>query len=926
MASGRLNIDGPALYEAIVARETQFSRNKRNSSKRPLSGLKASDPRVKVIDAQEGARLVATSQIKSGFMGAYSFELTSISAQPVKHSYVMDVEPDSLDADEFMERSSTEDGENATTFTLLMEHAAWNPDSYTRLDWLLTGTQQQQLHLLSTERAKRRDIAYYRRPQSQQLANAQLKALPFSRTCIISPKANAREPDFDVLGGGAANNRLLLSQGYMCSYVVCLEASESIKSGETIIADTPESMLAPTTADEQRPVYLVPVKLPPNASESQIGQLVLALFNHNEQYNPNDLLTRLICDLAPLIISASTSSVPIESSFARYYKSQAFYTKWFQALDSGQMQLPPTDVSPGLSYDLIVNQYGQHVAQFLANSNSNPIQVVEFMKNLVHQNRTRIDAGGFARLGKRLYRAAHINFFLSDQQRTEIYRTIYDEKNQLFSIEPEQQQQQKQHDAVVWKERALWLAASNRLLIVPLLGKTNVLYRDALYFMDDCSAKLPRLDMRSYNEMVIYQGNGVPRLLQPFREFVGRILVLELDDYHKHSAGPLSYNMRDLKVEFIYTYGFFRRTRGTEDFAALLRIFSRLYGVMRLLPVNQLEDAWLQRAYTRYFGFFLTACHRFITNAADVDQTAPPLPKHANFDEDQSPDFAASNYKQYKSLLLFDAGSLGALTIESVLALLDQRPWFPLVTDRVRPLALYRQARQGSAVTDLPDFSGLTVLKAPNDKPTSHKLFRTEAYVYKFMKSQAEDAMTECNLYAEITTRGLRGFPVVCDTFFVRGAPPSEGESSADNRPYIVIKMERMDWILGDRWDALEPKQRLRYAKEVAMILRDARFCHQDLVPRNIGFKRGHIVLFDLGKAFIQDDHDMEPDVLAPCHADCKELIDWILKSGARPLIDKILLTELTTIVRYSGPDASGPTIGYDRLIGLLDYLIDAPL
>ncbi len=808
---------------------------------------------------------------------------------------------------------------------LLFDTSIETPNRYTERHWVLISGEKDTLSVVP-----KNQLVYYDRTGSYEAENASLEVVSYNRSFIIrvSKKRRLNFEFFKLLSRSAEKNRYIIWNGYLCCHIVYLSAKNDIKPREEIVySKNKEKGL-------EAYIYLFRIRDK------------IALFDSNDE------LVEFLLDIIPFFIDKGSSR------FALYYKARKFASKWSKK----ELSVNLTNTVEEMIHSVI--EIARLTNKWIKLESKEGIDnIVDFIEYIIHSLNRYINAAGYDQISKRLFQCSYINCYATENTKKMAYEYIYKEKLN-YSQEVSEVDLNSTKD---WKfDRKKWFSNDGyKFFLIPVLGESNILYRDCLYFMtkmiyhdqeeeneDDKENDKLEIDSKEaekyslsratekekhllitgqssfttslehYDKMVVFHGaHKTRRLMLPLKIFINSIVCMEFEDYYYDRAVGIrdqSYNVKDLKVEFIYAHHLFTSSLRVSDFVRLVRIYARLYYILRLLPVPQLEDKWVLTVFARYFKYFLIVCDLFIREKKNLQIMEPIKSEKQSFDNNvaisviERSDSSFFKYKEYKTQLRRDSKRAKNITIASILdQLVENKTKFPLVSCRVdfeTDLLETIPKRLGSS-----DFLSLqlTKIRTKNDaNKTQFPVYRSEAFIFKFMKfkeksigtntydTHSAQAINECEAYKVIKAFNIeQHFPVICDIVLMHELPEESAHSypeikSTGKSKYFVIKMELLDWILEDKWPRLTQLEKTNYLLDVLDILDKTLLQHNDLFFRQIGFKRNRLVLLDLGLSdFVAEDRYLDASKKLLAYNDAIFMVESIVNIRYHALDNEVKKT-----------------------------------
>ena len=510
-------------------------------------------------------------------------------------------------------------------------------------------------------------------------ANVRRVMMPYDRTFIIGP--NTENTDLiEVLGGGAENNRLAHYDGtIVCglSYLERLPGVRVIEKGEELIMAMQQQV---PSKKREIPRFENLLTYETHPLSAMIPYMLLAMQNRKFPLMPpppllidNAMLGVALRDLIGMVLLMN--NISYEPIAVRQFKQRQFIVKYFgepQAmLLDGVLQVKP-----------VLRQLINHtVSIFLplemtppwafvvggSGSVMNDELVVHFVKLLDKLARHYLDASQCDALARALYKHSFINLTTSmpilrgvTHLFDELRKTRYSKARLPVTTTNNVESASETRLAVISKQIRPYYE-------IILMGETNGLYRDTLYYManpeSDKSDELV-MDMRTYRHMRIYTGSesAYRELVRPVFKLTSQLVNLgkegeQQEKNAKNAPLPLSLsnNIKGLMIQLIYYAHYFIESEETCDFVAFSRCYTRLYALMRLLPVTQLQNAWLHRLYAKTLGLYLYVCDRFIEAAVETAKMEGYASPHDSRGGGTRPLDVVFPYKDWKRALWHNA-------------------------------------------------------------------------------------------------------------------------------------------------------------------------------------------------------------------------------------------------------------------------------
>lgn len=489
-------------------------------------------------------------------------------------------------------------------------------------------------------------------------ANAELTRMTLDRTYILS---NApKRGEVAILGGGASHNRLVHWRGTICCRVTYIESlpDVTIRPGEEILIKYGREYQE-YDDDDGRAIYSIERT---RAYYPSIGRPYLRVFplTATMERSENRFVQRLevdsrrlpvvLCDLVPLVLLRA--NLDHEASPIVAYHLQQFSTKY------ATKPLLHHENKSVLLQMLIYETLGLLLPDTLRpawlrdepNDDGRDWLTVRFMM-LLHELASFMQADDLDRLSRKLYKSSFIHLVVSRDKRDTLNRLLYllrDERMRrskaLCFAEPLEKEYSGEALANVLIENAKILRTHYE---IPLLGETNILYRDSLYYMtrDDKDDTVLGESLYAYNgELRIYEASrgAFITLVAPV---VSKLPERDtLIDEALAVEGTYGTTLKSLKVTFIYYLEQWATQWRVADFHCLTQIYMRLFATMRLLPLTQLEDAWLVRLYDHIYALYRWALQNNASRDHSASQQMTPLLL-------TSFDYRATKHRWYKKLL-----------------------------------------------------------------------------------------------------------------------------------------------------------------------------------------------------------------------------------------------------------------------------------
>jgi|WetSurMetagenome_2_1015567.scaffolds.fasta_scaffold09497_2 hypothetical protein len=879
-------INGYDLIRAIGESENRFSTEKDDYS----IELQLNSVNPVKSDPNNVVKLVAKKELHPGLILPFAFRV-----------------------DQLSNRNATTGVIHRGPFILPLKTDIGKPDRYTERDWILISGERDTSSLIP-----KNQLTYYDRSESMDRENTTLETVSYNRSFIIRVliKYSNNHEFFKLLSRSAEKNRFVIWNGYLCCHIVYLSAKETIK---------PENELIFVNKQNETYPYLLDI------------QKRLPLFTNNSE------LLGFLLDIIPFFFDRGASG------FALYYKTRKFSLKW----QHKEIGMPRKETVEEMIQSVVSVARGPN-KWIKLDSKEEMTDIVDLLNYIIHPFRRYINAEGYNRISKRLFQCSYIDCYATEQTIEKAYKYIYKEK--LVYSEQATKSVLNLTENSNFDRKAWFSNDGYNFFLIPVLGESNVLYRDCLYFMtrmiyrdekktveereDDKENDKLKIESKEeqfalpqaiekekqllasgessliqslefYDKMVVFHGeHKIRRLMLPLKVFVNSIVCMEFEDYYYDTVigtRNQSYNIKDLKREFVYAYAFFTGSLKVSDFVKLIRIYARFYYILRLLPVPQLENKWVNTVFARYFNYFLLVCDLFIEKK-DCLIVRDPLTKekglflnNRSLFDTETTNYSLFKYREYKTRLQKDSENAKNITVASILEKLNLRKKeFPLVSCCVDfETDLNETIPQRLAPSDFLSLQ-LSKIRTQNEKnATQFPVFKSEAFIFKFMKFQdvkpgkdgqkrydknSGQAINECEAYKVIKAYNLEQyFPVVCDIVVMHQLPEEyahsykEIESKGAPNQFFVIKMELLDWILEARWPSLTPLEKVKYLLEIFDILDKTLLKHNDLFLRQVGSKRGRLVLLDLGTSdFDESDRDLAPSKKFLAYSDANFMITQI--------------------------------------------------
>lgn len=444
-------------------------------------------------------------------------------------------------------------------------------------------------------------------------ANAELVRMNPIRTFILSN--GTQEGTIDILDH-ADNNRIFHWDGTICCSVMFIDT----KPGAEIHPGDEITVSYGTEYANNNGVYRLDRKVAYYPADRPFLVPFELRDKENKAYADKKLVEILI-DAVSVVLHTNSSNLTAN------FIIQRFITKYDLRVADPQKALVRllNEVLP----DSDLPQWLDDEAQEIEGNLDTPILLQGFV-SLIHSLAKYIQADDMDRLVKALYRVAFIHFVPGDKVIAKVNATLaklrkrrsarsrallQEEENQSFS------------DDLVEEEDELDI---QNYFLIPLLGESNLVYRDSLYYMMHQNTAFHE-SRREYNtKMYIYEGTreAFTELVLPVTRYLNEQRVLDkqttIDALLTETLGIKENSIAQLKMTFIFYLGLFMEKNRYSDFLSLTYAYLRLFALIRLLPVTQLEDRWLDRLYGRYRVLYVeVAMKNTIVYTKKNTQTTP---------------------------------------------------------------------------------------------------------------------------------------------------------------------------------------------------------------------------------------------------------------------------------------------------------------
>lgn len=461
-------------------------------------------------------------------------------------------------------------------------------------------------------------------------ANAQLARMLLDRTFILSTNSVDKDA-IDILGGGAERNRLVHWRGAMCCRVTYIEKLPDavIYEGDEIIVTYGAEYQEYNSGDdkafsEKRTTAYYPANRPfLKLFQSDDASTNEHLFIRALKIANNTALAKLIRDLIPLVMLLDNikneSSELIGQAIDRYTTAYA----------GDYIRTPEYDDSAlfvrKLVSETLVLLLGDEYETLIDKNES----IVALLVDILNQRLAEfLQADEMDRIAQSLYKASVIHFVPKKESFDKVQVIL-----RRFRKEREQRSRE-----LCFGERLTELESIDdaRMLSdyyeIPLLGVTNLFYRDALYYMTTNDVTLFAESLSGYNtSMRIYTASraAFAELIAPVTHYVASIFngQVDLERLARNALEEVecANTLNGLKMLFIYRIEQFDTSRREMDYLSLAVLYMRLFGMIRLLPLTQLEDAWLDRLYRQFRALFVYVSQQYVLSRDDqtLDRGTP---------------------------------------------------------------------------------------------------------------------------------------------------------------------------------------------------------------------------------------------------------------------------------------------------------------
>jgi hypothetical protein len=491
-------------------------------------------------------------------------------------------------------------------------------------------------------------------------ANAQIARMLLDRTFILSNNSLDKSV-VDILGGGAERNRLVHWRGAMCCRVTYIEKIPDVeiqKGDEILVTYGPEYQeynsgdaktfsLRRTTAyyPANRP-YLKPFTRETDENDAKGNFFVRSLDVRN-----NSGMEKIIRDLVPLVLLFD--NIDNEMPFVVNHLTMRFTTEYAPY----HIKKPPYNDSAKFIRKLVSETLGLLAGEEYAtifNDEERHDSLVTLFVRTVHRLAEYIQADEMDRIAQAFYKASFIHFVPNKQALDKvnaILQRLRDERSR------------RSRELCSGEELSPLEEVSNARMLrnyyeIPLLGVTNLFYRDALYYMtggDDNS--LFAESLTDYNTaMRVYTASrdAFVELVMPVIHYASRVLgqqEFDMDVLVTSALDQKEYTntLNGLKLMFIYRAEQFATHSRELDYRSLTIIYMRLFAMMRLLPLTQLELSWFDRLYRQYRALYVYITQKYILSSDNqtLDRVTPASPLLAPFD------YPVIKKKWYARVLVF---------------------------------------------------------------------------------------------------------------------------------------------------------------------------------------------------------------------------------------------------------------------------------
>jgi hypothetical protein len=455
------------------------------------------------------------------------------------------------------------------------------------------------------------DNFYYYRDYVMEIrypANAELVSLNLDHTHIIGL-------DGSILGGNAENTRLLHWKGAIGTHVIFLRSIQNsiIAPGNEIVIRNDRKYRLPSKV-----VVATPFKRMPNKEREDCYSSHILY----EDVIDNTRLFRTLLDLIPIVLLLENWEQE-NVALRAFYKYNKFSHRYLNIVVN-DLSLQHERVYSLLILTLRLLLPMEAQAGWMT-PNTPPNELVIRFVRLIHSLSKYLTTQELSHLAKKFYRHSLITLRLDDKirERSQLFFNLLRHKKSCISRSRCVADSEKYAEPDTHEERFVTYLLSNSQHIRPhfeiviLRGENNILYRDTLYYMthvdeEDADNRF-EIALDVYQKMQLYDGSAeaFSKLIAPVQRFMDRLISIDISN-GGGACFLISNNLSGLRRQFFYLMFMFEREKRVAIFVQLSILYVHLYTHMRLLPLTQLEDRWLQALYTQSQQLYLLAATKLV--------------------------------------------------------------------------------------------------------------------------------------------------------------------------------------------------------------------------------------------------------------------------------------------------------------------------